>query len=145
MTEIDDFSLKIRGVPLEVAAVTLLDRRNDPKVLMHFLAAESDWTFYGDASAWPHAGKMRNRDAILAFLTAFRVEFAQKSFKTLDVVVTGEQVCLRYRASYRHRGTGREAEIPGLAFLRVEGDQIVEAHEFCDSAQLLSLRDSCEA
>lgn len=142
MTETVDFSVRIQGLSLDEVALALIDRRCDPDTLVDFFAAEAEWSFYGDVLASLRAGKISGREAILDFLRRFRVEFAQKSLIMQDILVAGEQVCLRFCASYRHRGTGREAESAGLLLIRAEGDRIVEAHEFCDSALLLRLRDS---
>jgi hypothetical protein len=42
----------------------------------------------------------------------------------------------------RHQGTGREAWLPFLCFIRLEGDRIVEVCEMFDSASLFRLRES---
>lgn len=142
MNEGDQSAVIIGGLSLGEIAQILVDRRSKPEDLARFIAAEADWTFYASRSSWAFAGKMNDRDAILRQMKAFRAEFEQKFFDIRDILVCGEQVSLRYRAIFRHHGTGRQAEIAGLAFIRAEGDCVVEGHEFCDSAQLLQLRNS---
>ena len=142
MRDSDSLSPRIARLDFERIVAAVLDRRSTPRLLAPLLAAEADWLFNGDPASWTYAGLRSKRDSILAYLEAFVVEFEQKSLRRLDTLIDGEQACVRYEMELRHRGTGREAKLPFLCFIRLEGDLIVEVSEFSDSASLFRLRDS---
>jgi ketosteroid isomerase-like protein len=122
----------------------LIDRRNDPATVAPLIAPEADWTMNGDPANWAYAGLRCRRDAILDYLRAFNVEFQQMSVRQLNLLIEGEQACVQYETRLRHRGTGREALLQCLTFVRIEGDLVVEVHEFLDSALLFRLCESVE-
>jgi ketosteroid isomerase-like protein len=122
----------------------LLDRRGDPARLASLFAPEAQWTLNGDRTHWPYAGLRLGRESILAYLKAFLVEFEQRTFRFHDLLIEGEQACVRYEMKLRHRGAGRESVLQALSFVRVEGEAVVEVHEFIDSGLLFRLHDSAE-
>jgi len=122
----------------------LIDRRNEPATISPLIAPEADWTLNGDPSRWPYAGRRCRRDSIIAYLAAFNVEFQQKDIRVLNLLIDGEQACVQYESHLRHRGTGREALVQCLTFVRLEGDLVVEVHEFVDSALLFRLCESAD-
>ncbi len=127
---------------LEQVVTALLDRRNAPEKLAPLLAPEAEWTMNGDKASWPYAGLRCRRDSILDYLTAFTVEFRQENICLISLLIDREQACAQYEMHLRHRGTGREGVLQALTFIRVEGDVVVEVHEFLDSALLFRLRES---
>jgi ketosteroid isomerase-like protein len=137
-------SPQVGRAQFEQIVSALLDRRSDPNKLAPLFAREADWMMNGDQTSWAYAGPRCKRDSILAYLKAFNVEFRQKKVNILNVLIDGEQACAQYEMGLRHRGTGREAVVQCLIFIRVEGDVIVEVHEFIDSALLFRLRESVE-
>ncbi len=132
----------ITRLRFEQVVASLLDRRGDPARLAPLFAPEAEWTLNGDQAHWAYAGLRCRRESILAYLKAFSVEFEQKTLRLHEMLIEGEQACVRYEMELRHRGTGRENVLQGLSFIRFEGDAVVEAHEFIDSALLFGLRDS---
>lgn len=143
-SESESLSPQISRPQMERIVAALLDRRKDPKKLAPLFAREADWMMNGDQASWAYAGLRCRRDSILAYLKAFNVEFQQKKVSLLNLLVDGEQSCAQYETNLRHRGTGREALVQCLCFIRVEGDLVVEVHEFIDSALLFRLRESVE-
>jgi ketosteroid isomerase-like protein len=135
---------QITRLRFEQVVETVLDRRGDPARLAPLFAPEAEWTLNGDQAHWAYAGLRCRRESILAYLKAFSVEFEQKAFRLHEMLIEGEQACARYEMELRHRGTGRETVLQALSFIRVEGDAVVEAHEFIDSALLFRLRQSAE-
>ncbi|WP_298353313.1 nuclear transport factor 2 family protein [Rhodoblastus sp.] len=121
---------------------TLLDRGGDPARLAPLFAPEAEWTLNGDQSYWSYAGRRWRRESILDYFRAFSVEFEQKAFRIHEMLIEGEQACVRYEVELRHRGTGRANVLQGLNFIRFEGEVVVEAHEFIDSALLFRLRQT---
>ncbi|MCI4677743.1 nuclear transport factor 2 family protein [Rhodoblastus acidophilus] len=142
--ESESLASQFSRMRFEQIVSTLLDRRSDPAKLEALFAPEADWMMNGDRSRWPYAGLSCRRESILAYLKAFSVEFQQKKIRFHDVLINGEQACARYEMRLRHRGTGREDLLQCLSFIRVEGDAVVEVHEFIDSALLFRLRESVE-
>ncbi len=143
MSDSDSLSPRIARLDFERIIDAVLDRRSNPRPLAPMFAPEADWLMNGDQASWAYAGLRCSRDSILAYLDAFAVEFEQKSWRRLDTLIDGEQACVRYEMELRHRGTGREAKLQTLCFIRLEGDLIVEVSEFIDSATLFGLRESC--
>lgn len=135
---------QITRLRFERVVETLLDRRGDPARLAPLFAPEAEWTLNGDPAHWAYAGLRCRRESILAYLKAFSVEYEQKALRIHDMLIEGEQACVRYEVELRHRGTGRANVLQGLSFIRFEGDAVVEAHEFIDSALLFRLRQSAE-
>jgi ketosteroid isomerase-like protein len=135
---------QITRLRFEQVVEALLDRRGDPAWLAPLFTPEAEWTLNGDRAHWPYAGLRRRRESILAYLAAFSIEFQQKSLRLHDLLIDGEQACARYEIQLRHPGTGRENVLHALSFIRVEGEAVVEVHEFIDSARLFRLRDSAE-
>jgi ketosteroid isomerase-like protein len=142
MSDSDSLSPRIARPDFERIVASVLARRSKPRFLAPLFAPEADWQFNGDPASWTFAGLRSKRDSVLAYLEAFVVEFEQKSLRVLDTLIDGEQACVRYEMELRHRGTGREATLPFLRFIRLEGDLIVEVNEFSDSASLFRLRES---
>lgn len=142
MFEGDSLSPQIDRSRFEQIVAALLDRRNDPKQIKSLFAREAVWQMNGDPAIWAYAGLRASRESILAYLTAFSVEFEQKDLQRLALVIEGEQACVQYEMTLRHRGTGREARLQCLCFIRVEGESIIEVSEFIDSATLFRLRES---
>lgn len=144
MSDSDSDSLSPRSLrsDFERIIAALLDRRGSPQMLVPLFAPEADWLVNGDPASWTFAGLRSQRDSILAYLEAFAVEFERKSLRRFDTLIDGEQACVRYEMELRHRGTGREALLPFLCFIRLEGDRIVEVCEMFDSASLFRLRES---
>jgi ketosteroid isomerase-like protein len=135
---------QITRLHFEQVVGTLLDRRSDPARLAPLFAPEAEWTLNGDQARWAYAGLRCRRESILAYLKAFSVEFEQKAFRFHEMLIEGEQACVRHEMKLRHRGTGRENVLQALSFIRFEGDAVVEVHEFIDSALLFRLRESVE-
>jgi ketosteroid isomerase-like protein len=142
MSESDSLSPQMSRSRFQKIIAAVLDGRAKPKLLAPLFAPEADWLLNGDQASWAYAGLRCSRDSILAYLSAFAVEFQQKALWLLDVVIEGEQACVQYEMALRHNGTGREALLQCLCFVRVEGDLITEVNEFIDSATLFRLRDS---
>jgi ketosteroid isomerase-like protein len=144
MSDGDSDSLSPRSLRSEFERIVeaLLDRRGDPRLLADLFAPEADWLVNGDPASWTYAGLRSPRDSVLAYLEAFAVEFERKSLRRFDTLIDGEQACVRYEMELRHQGTGREAWLPFLCFIRLEGDRIVEVCEMFDSASLFRLRES---
>jgi ketosteroid isomerase-like protein len=143
MSDSDSLSPRIVRTEFERIIEALLDRRGRPRLLAALFAPEADWLVNGDPASWTFAGLRSPRDSILAYLEAFAVEFEMKSVRRIDTLIDGEQACVRYEMEIRHQGTGREARLPFLSFIRLEGELIVEVSEMFDSASLFSLRESC--
>ena len=144
MSESDSLSPQITRSGFELFIAAVLDRRANPALLARVLAPEADWLLNGDQASWAYAGLRCSRDSILAYLSAFAVEFQQKEMRRLDVVIDGEQACVQYEMRLQHNGTGRVALLQCLCFIRVEGELIIEVSEFIDSATLFRLRESCD-
>ena len=144
MSESDSLSPQITRSGFEQIIAAVLDRRANPTLLSGFFAPEADWLLNGDQASWAYAGLRCSRDSILAYLTAFAVEFQQKALRRLDTLVDGEQACVQYEMKLQHNGTGRVALLQCLCFIRVEGELIIEVSEFIDSATLFRLRESCD-
>jgi ketosteroid isomerase-like protein len=142
--ESESLAPQITRMRFEHVVGSLLDRRTAPARLAALFAPEADWMLNGDQAQWPYAGLRCRRESILAYLTAFSVEFQQKAIRFHDVLIDGEQACVRYEMKLRHRGTGRETLLQCLSFVRVEGAAVVEVHEFIDSALLFRLRESVQ-
>ncbi len=142
MSDSDSLSPQVTRSKFDRIIAAVLDRRSDPKLLAPLLAPEADWLMNGDQASWAFAGLRCSRDSILAYLEAFLVEFRQKELRRLDTLIEGEQACVRYEMALQHRGTGNEALLQCLCFIRLEGDLIVEVSEFIDSATLFRLRES---
>ncbi len=140
----ESLASQITRTRFEQVVKALLDRRGDPARLASLFAPEAQWTLNGDRTHWPYAGLRSSRESILAYLKAFSVEFEQKAFRFHDMLIEGEQACVRYEMKLRHRGAGRASVLQALSFIRVEGDAVVEVHEFIDSALLFRLRESAE-
>lgn len=140
----DSHSLSPRDVRSDFERIidAVIERRGSPRALAALFAPEADWLVNGDPANWTFGGLRAPRGSILAYLEAFAVEFERKSLRRLQTLIDGEQACLRYEVHIRHQGTGREAWIPFLCFIRVEGDRIVEVCEMFDSASLFRLRES---
>ena len=128
----------------EEVVMALLDRRKDPERLALLIAPEAEWMMNGDQASWSYAGLRCRRDSIMAYLKAFAIEFQQKKIRLINLLIDGEQACAQYETHLKHRGTGREDVLQALSFIRVEGDAVVEVHEFIDSAQLFRLRESID-
>jgi ketosteroid isomerase-like protein len=142
MSDSDSLSPRRVRSDFERIIETLLNRRGDPQLLAALFAPEADWLVNGDPARWSYAGLRVPRDSVLAYLEAFAVEFERKALRRLDTLIDGEQACVRYEMELRHRGTGREAKLPFLCFIRLEGASIVEVSEMFDSASLFRLRES---
>jgi hypothetical protein len=142
MSESDSLSPQITRSDFDRMIASVLDRRSNPRLLAPLFAPEADWLMNGDQASWAFAGQRCSRDSILAYLEAFVVEFQQKGFLRLDTLIDGEQACARYEMQLQHHGTGNEAWLQCLCFIRLEGDKIVEVSEFIDSATLFRLRES---
>ena len=144
MSESDSLSPQITRSGFERFIAAVLDRRANPALLAGLFAPEADWLLNGDQASWAYAGLRCSRDSILAYLSAFAVEFQQKEMRRLDVAIDGEQACVQYEMRLQHNGTGRIALLQCLCFIRVEGELIIEVSEFIDSATLFRLRESCD-
>ena len=142
MSDSDSLSLPIARPDFDRIIAAVLDHRSNPGFLAPLFAPEADWLLNGDQASWAYAGLRCSRDSILVYLDAFVVEFQQKSVRRLETLIEGEQACVRYEVALRHRGTGREAMLHCLCFIRIEGALIVEVSEFIDSATLFRLRES---
>ncbi len=142
MSDSDSLSPQATRSRFDRIIAAVLDRRSDPKLLAPLFAREADWLMNGDQASWAFAGPRCSRDSILAYLEAFIVEFEQKAVRRLDTLIEGEQACVRYEMQLRHRGSGNEAMLQCLCFIRLEGEKIVEVSEFIDSATLFRLRES---
>lgn len=142
MSESDSLSPQVTRSKFDRIIAAVLDRRSSPKLLASLFAPEADWLMNGDQASWAFAGLRCSRDSILAYLEAFLVDFQQKELRRLDTLIDGEQACVRYEMTLQHRGTGNEALLQCLCFIRLEGDLIVEVSEFIDSATLFRLRES---
>jgi ketosteroid isomerase-like protein len=142
MSESDSLSPQITRSGFERFIAAVLDRRANPALLASLLAPEADWLLNGDQASWAYAGLRCSRDSILAYLSAFAVEFQLREMRRLDVLIDGEQACVQYEMKLRHNGTGRIALLQCLCFIRVEGELIIEVSEFIDSATLFRLRES---
>ena len=142
MSESDSLSPQMSRPRFEQIVGCVLDGRAKPKRLAPLFAPEADWMMNGDPASWAYAGLRCSRDSILAYLRAFAVEFQQKALRLRDMVIDGEQACVQYEMQLRHNGTGREALLQCLCFVRIEGELITEVNEFIDSATLFRLRES---
>ena len=142
MSDSDSLSPRSLRSDFERIIEALLDRRGSPQMLAGLFAPEADWLVNGDPASWTYAGLRSPRDSVIAYLEAFAVEFERKSLRRFDTLIDGEQACVRYEMELRHQGTGREALLPFLCFIRIEGEKIVEVSEMFDSAGLFRLRES---
>jgi ketosteroid isomerase-like protein len=142
MSDSDSLSPRIARPDFDRIIAAVLDRRSAPRFLAPLFAPEAEWLMNGDQASWAFAGLRCSRDSILAYLDAFMVEFQQKSLRLFETLIEGEQASVRYEMELRHSGTGCEALLQCLCFIRLEGERIVEVSEFIDSATLFRLRES---
>jgi steroid delta-isomerase-like uncharacterized protein len=77
--------------------------------------------------------ELQGADEILDFLDRYVEIFPDYSGETQSIVADGDTVAVRYSVSGTHKGeyldiepTGYRAEWTGMAFYRVEGDEIAE-------------------
>jgi steroid delta-isomerase-like uncharacterized protein len=78
-------------------------------------------------------GDLRGREAVKAFLAAYRTAFPDAVSTVEDQVAEGDTVATRWRARGTHSGplgdlppTGREFTMDGMTIERFEGGRIVE-------------------
>ncbi len=140
MSENDRASPSFTRQDFENVIATVLTRRSRPDLLEPLFAPEAEWELNGDPAAWAYAGRRKSRDAILGYLKAFATEFALLALERFETLIEGEQAAVRYAMNLRHRGTGKQAQLDCLCFIRVEGGLIVEGVELLDSAQLFRMR-----
>ena len=144
MSEDEKWFSRVDRAQFEGIIASVLGQRGRPQMLAPLFAPEADWLLNGDQASWSFAGRRCSRDSILDYLTAFAVEFEQQALRRLDTLIDGEQACVQYELRLRHRGTGRDALLQCLCFIRLEGELIVEVSEFIDSATLFRLRESAD-
>lgn len=92
----------------------------------------------------PLPGEGPGRAGMAANIQAIRAAFPDVRFEAEQVVVEGDKVVVRWRASGTHRGafmgipaTGRTVNIIGMAIHRIADGQIVESWNNWDALGLL--------
>jgi ketosteroid isomerase-like protein len=78
-------------------------------------------------------GVMVGRGAFQASLRRAEEEYQALEGEIIDILVENENVAMRWRTRWRHRGSGRLWSVEMAYFFRWRGEKIVEMHEFLDA------------
>lgn len=78
-------------------------------------------------------GVIQGRDSFVANLKRAEEEWEPLEGEILQILVEGARNAMRWRASWRHRGTGHVCPLDMAYFLRWRDGLIVEMHEYMDS------------
>jgi predicted SnoaL-like aldol condensation-catalyzing enzyme len=83
------------------------------------------------------ASDLRGPEAFKRFHDELRGTFPEIAITLHDVVAEGDLVFLRWSSSLRHAATGKQANITGMAAIRIENDRFMEAWQNWDMHGLL--------
>jgi len=78
-------------------------------------------------------GVIHGRDTFVANLRRAEEEWEPLDGEIVQMLVEGVRSAIRWRTSWRHRGTGRRCPLDMAYFMRWRDGLIVEMHEFMDS------------
>ncbi|MBI1868355.1 MAG: nuclear transport factor 2 family protein [Methylocystis sp.] len=79
------------------------------------------------------------RAAFRENIRLFDMEFELLDGEVIDVLLENESAAVRWRSSWRHRGTGRTLALETAYFLSWKNGLIAEAHEYMDYHGIVAL------
>lgn len=84
-------------------------------------------------------GVLRGVDALRENIRLTDVEYEPMDMEILDVLVDGDRSAVRWRNSWRHRGTGYTRTLDMAHFLHWKNGRVVEMFEFLDYHGMMAL------
>ena len=86
--------------------------------------------------AWPIAGEVRGKPAIVSLLAEIVRDFEVLEYRPLKISETDDKVASRAKIHYGHRATGLSYEATVRNVWHIEGDKVRHFEVFHDAARL---------
>lgn len=129
-----DETEKERGRALKREVFAIMQFRMDGAIeaMMRHFSPDVVVRFHGAKEGLFLPGELRGIEAFKENIRLTDIEYEPLGFEALDILVDGETAAVRWRNSWRHRGTGRISTLDMAHFLRWRDGLVVELFEYLD-------------
>jgi ketosteroid isomerase-like protein len=121
-----------RALKRDVFAITQLRMDGALDAMMRFFSPDVVVRYHSTKEGLFLPGELRGIEAFRENLRLTDIEYEPLGFEVLDILVDGETAAVRWRNSWRQRGTGRISTLDMAHFLRWRDGLVVELFEYLD-------------
>lgn len=121
-----------RELRRNVFAITQLRMSGEIDEMMLYFAPDVVVQYHCTKEGLFLPGVLHGRAAFKENIRLTDIEYEPLGSEVLDILVENESTVVRWRNSWRHRGTGQVATLDMAHFLRWRNGQVVEVYEYLD-------------
>jgi ketosteroid isomerase-like protein len=121
-----------RALRRDILAITQFRMAGAIDAMMQYFAPNVVVRYHSTKEGLFLPGELRGIDAFKENIRLTDIEYEPLGFEVLDILVQGERGAVRWRNSWRQRGTGQVSTLDMAHFLRWRNGSIVEVFEYLD-------------
>jgi ketosteroid isomerase-like protein len=121
-----------RALERDIFAITHLRMAGELDAMMKYFAPDVVVHYRCTKEGLFLPGELHGVDAFRENIRLTDIEYEPLGFEVLDILVQGQTGVVRWRNSWRGRGTGRVVTLDMAHFLRWRNGSIVEVFEYLD-------------
>jgi ketosteroid isomerase-like protein len=121
-----------RALKRDVFAIAQFRMEGAIDAMMRYFSPDVVVRYHGAKEGLFLPGELHGVEAFKENIRLTDIEYEPLGFEVLDILVDGETAAIRWRNSWRQRGTGRITTLDMAHFLRWRDGSVVELFEYLD-------------